>query len=267
MMFAAESIMLRSIPEPAAIFVHQGLEWLAYFIAARLYWKQTKAFPAPTTWSDRLLLLGAAVFGAFAGSRLLHMAEHWEALVAANDPSLWLGGKTVLGGFLGGTLGVEIAKKAIGWTSSTGDAWVAPLAAGLLIGRIGCQLSGPWDQTYGIPSALPWAWDYGDGAGRHPVSAYEMILAALIFRATRHRAILAHRGAAFALFLLLYSTARFALEFLKPPFGRGIDGTLPVSVVAGLTPIQWASLVGIVWFGILLAIRLADGKIDGVHHD
>ena len=100
-----------------------------------------------------------------------------------------MGGKLVLGGFIGGTLGVEITKKAIDWTKTTGDPWVPALAVGLIIGRLGCQFSGTWDQTYGIPTALPWAWDYGDGIGRHPTGFYEIPLVGIAYGLTRFPAI------------------------------------------------------------------------------
>lgn len=108
------------------------------------------------------------ICGAALGSKCLHVLEHWTALRESGDLKAWSGGKSVLGGLLGGTLGAELGKKLIGWTPSTGDAWVTPLAIGLMIGRLGCQLSGTWDEAYGIPTSLPWGWEYGDGIPRHP---------------------------------------------------------------------------------------------------
>jgi prolipoprotein diacylglyceryltransferase len=138
------------------------------------------------------------------GSKLLHVAQHFDHLMARNDAALWLAGKSILGGFLGGTLGVEIGKRLIGWHAPTGDAWVPALAAGLIVGRVGCQLSGTWDQTYGTPTALPWAWDYGDGVGRHPVSLYEVVLVAAAYLASRAAGLRRHAGAAFAAFMAGY---------------------------------------------------------------
>lgn len=238
------------------MFAHQALELLGYVVGARLYWREARTWPRPSLAGQRLALLAGAVFGAFVGSKLLHVAEHGPALMAANDPALWWAGKSVLGGFIGGTLGVEFAKRAVGWSSSTGDAWVTALAAGLLIGRLGCQLSGPWDQTYGIPTHAAWGWDYGDGVLRHPTALYEILLVGLLWATLRRFDRQARPGAAFAAFLLGYCVIRFGLEFLKPPFGRAIAGTLPTALYGPLTAIQWTALAGVLGYGLLLRYRL-----------
>jgi phosphatidylglycerol---prolipoprotein diacylglyceryl transferase len=152
----------------------------------------------PPQRSARLALLAGAVCGAFVGSKLLHLAEHLPALLAAHNVLLWIAGKSLLGGLLGGTLGVELVKRHIGWPHSTGDAWVPALAAaGIIVGRVGCQLSGLWDLTYGSPTDLPWAWDYGDGIGRHATAIYEMALVALLWVAVARWSV-SEPGARFA---------------------------------------------------------------------
>lgn len=233
---------------------HLLLELLAYFVGARLYWRNARALPRPAQWINRMALLAGAVFGAALGSKLLHVAEHLPYLLAQGTPELWLGGKSVLGGFIGGTLGVEIAKRAIGWRASTGDAWVPAIAMGLAIGRLGCQLSGLWDQTYGIPTTLPWGWDYGDGVTRHPTALYEIALIACAYALVRGRWAQAP-GARFAAFMALYCAIRLGLEFLKPPFGAPDSAGLPVALYAGLTAIQWAALVGLAGYLRLFQYR------------
>lgn len=234
---------------------HVLFETLAYLAGAQLYWRGARHEPHPAA-GDPLLLLGGALLGAMLGSKLLHVMEHLPALLEHHDLALWLAGKSVLGGFLGGTLGVELAKRATGWSRPTGDPWVPALAAGLIIGRMGCQLSGTWDLTYGTPTNLPWAWDYGDGIGRHPTALYEMMLVAFSLVATSTPALTAYKGARFAAFLLLYCAIRFALEFLKPPFGAAAEGALPVASYLTLTAIQWAAIAGGAWYLWLLNIRL-----------
>lgn len=243
---------MQSLPGTAAHFV---LEALAYALGARVYWRAASSLPAPAL-PDRVLLLGITVFGAFLGSKLLHVAEHFEVLHAQAGWLPWLAGKSILGGLLGGTLGAELGKKLVGWRMPTGDPWVPALATGMIVGRIGCQLSGTWDQTYGTPTTLPWAWDYGDGIGRHPTALYEMLLLALLFLFTRHRAFAGHAGARYAAFLCGYCAVRLGLEFLKPPFGALAAGSLPVALHGGLTAIQWAAIGGMLWFAVLLRTRM-----------
>jgi prolipoprotein diacylglyceryltransferase len=243
---------MHSLPGREAHFV---LEMLAYFVGARLYWAQARRQPRPAAWIDRMALVAGAVFGAALGSKLLHVFEHLPFLLAQGTPELWLGGKSVLGGFIGGTLGVEIAKRLTGWRTPTGDAWVPALAAGLMIGRVGCQLSGLWDQTFGIPTTLPWGWDYGDGIARHPTAAYEILLLAGLYLGLRGR-FTATPGARFATFLAGYCVIRLGLECLKPPFGPAPADTLPVALYAGLTAIQWAALSGLAGYVLMFVHRL-----------
>ena len=126
---------------------------------------------------------------------------------------------SVAGALAGGIIGVELYKAARGITVSTGLIWVGPLALGIAIGRWGCLLAGLPDETYGIPTSLPWGVDLGDGVPRHPVQIYES-LAMLAFLAV-YLAALARRAAwtrsrAFYLFVLFYAAQRFVWEFFKP---------------------------------------------------
>jgi phosphatidylglycerol---prolipoprotein diacylglyceryl transferase len=238
---------------------HLVLEGIAYFVAARVYWAFASTQAQPPRILDRWLLAACAIAGAAVGSKGLHVLEHLPALWHQGRIADWLGGKSVLGGFIGGTLAVEAGKRSIGWQRSTGDAWVPALALGLMIGRVGCQLSGLWDETCGTPTALPWGWDYGDGVPRHPAALYEIVLVGLAWLGvSRWRD--APPGARFATFLAAYCTIRFALEFLKPPFGpltgAELAATLPVARYDGLTAIQWTALAGLAGYLALLRHRL-----------
>ncbi|MBI3790495.1 MAG: prolipoprotein diacylglyceryl transferase [Gemmatimonadetes bacterium] len=131
---------------------------------------------------------------------------------------------------------------------------------GLVIGRLGCQLSGTWDQTYGNPTGMAWGWNYGDGVLRHPVALYELATVSLLFVLLRRRWP-ETPGARFAAFLAGYAALRFGLEFLKPPYGALAEGTLPSDWYAGLTAIQWTAIAGVVWFGALWRMRRRGGDL------
>lgn len=128
-------------------------------------------------------------------------------------------GHSSAGAILGAIVGVELYKRVIGLRASTGLIFVIPIAIGLMIGRIGCFLSGLEDHTYGIPTSLPWGVDFGDGVFRHPVQIYESLLmfAFLLWfipKLMQNKRLIIERG--FHVFLLFYALQRFALEFLKP---------------------------------------------------
>ena len=91
-----------------------------------------------------------------------------------HDPNYLIGGKTIVGALAFGLITVELAKRYIGLRDSTGDLYAIPLALGIAIGRIGCFLTGLSDNTYGTPSSLPWAINFGDNIPRHPTQLYEI---------------------------------------------------------------------------------------------
>jgi phosphatidylglycerol---prolipoprotein diacylglyceryl transferase len=143
------------------------------------------------------------------------------------------GGKTIVGGLLGGWFAVEAVKLVTGIRTRTGDLFAVPLCVGIAVGRVGCFIAGLADDTYGKPTSLPWAVDLGDGIGRHPVQIYEIvflvILAIFLVRSTQWR-----EGARFRIFMGSYLGWRFVIDFLKPQ-----------PLVAGLNLIQWSCIGGI----------------------
>lgn len=236
-----------SIYAPFDVEIHWQLELLAFFVGGLVYWRRRNAATQPPQLLTRWGLLAGAAMGAALGSRLLYVLQYWDAL--QSQPFVaWIAGKTVVGGLLGAVLGVETAKRWLGWRPSTGDGFVWPLVVALLIGRLGCQLAGLHDLTYGNATHLPWAWDYGDSVPRHPVALYEMLgIAVLAFAITRWRA-LQLRGDRFRCLLAGYLLLRLLLDFLKPPFGPPAPGLLAPMRAAGLTPIQWACVLGLLYY-------------------
>ena len=182
---------------------------------------------------ERATVFTGAAVGAALGSRLLFVLSY-----AGGD---FFGGKSIVGGLLGGLIGVEIAKKLSGITRSTGDLLVYPLITAIAIGRIGCFLAGPADKTAGLPTSLPWGMAVGDGVRRHPVALYEIAFLALLGLALAR---VRRDGDRFRLFLASYLVFRFAVDFLKPD---------PPPVLLGLSAIQWACAAGVLYYGLVLS--------------
>lgn len=149
---------------------------------------------------------------------------------------LWIGGKTVVGGLLGGYLGADLKKRALGIRQRTGDPLVTGLIVGIAIGRIGCFLSGLTDETYGLPSDLAWAVDFGDGP-RHPTQLYEMAWLGLTYLGLQplQQQATKYPGLRSQCFLGSYLAFRLLIDGLKP---RG-------TVFMGFSPIQWAATAGL----------------------
>jgi phosphatidylglycerol:prolipoprotein diacylglycerol transferase len=228
--------------------VHLAFETAGFAIGGLLYWRGANAASQPADRWTRWGLLAGAALGAAVGSRGLYMLQYWQALAGA-PVGQWLGGKTIVGGLLGGLIGVEIAKRALDWNRSTGDGFVLSLLVGMAIGRVGCQLSGLSDLTYGNITALPWGWNYGDGLARHPTSLYEMIGLAIIAWVVHRQPFRHRRGDTFRAFMIAYLMLRIGLEFLKPPFGPPAPGALAPTLWGPLSAIQWACIAGVTYYG------------------
>lgn len=205
---------------------HLVMEVLAYALGSQLYFllrRRWRGAAAKLPIEKNLWLLVACVFGALFGSKLLAWAESWphyrEALRSVPDPRVILAGKTIVGGLLGGWVGIEVAKKFLGITRSTGDLFVFPLIVGMSIGRVGCFLTGLDDHTHGVATSLPWGIDFGDGVRRHPAQLYEigflLLLGALLLWRMRPGD---EPGRLFRRFMLGYLLFRLVVEWIKPTF-------------------------------------------------
>lgn len=223
---------------PWRIHPHPVLEALAYAAGFRLYLSARRKgrLTAPQNHS----VIAGAIVGAALGSKILAWLVDPSLLWAHRlEPSFWLGGKTIVGGLLGGLIGVESAKKTAGIGVSTGDDLTMPLIAGMAIGRVGCFLTGLSDNTVGLPTALPWGVDFGDGVPRHPAALYEalfLIALAAVLAAARKR--LPREGDRFKAFMIAYLSWRGLADFWKPyprPF-------------LGLGAIQAAAVLGLLYY-------------------
>lgn len=242
---------------------HAVLEIAAYFIGFQLYLylrrRSRIASPlgrAGVPFEQNAWIMVGCVFGALIVSKLLAWAESpVEYWAARGNPAAWAGGKTIAGGLIGGWIGVEIAKKRLGITHSTGDLFVFPLIVGIAIGRVGCFLTGLPDKTYGVHTSVPWAVDFGDGP-RHPTQVYEiaflLVLGVALF--IRSRKTFAN-GELFRLFLGGYLLWRVAIEFLKPRY------TYPM---IHLSAIQIASAIGVAGCVVSLKRVRARPQQDGL---
>ena len=220
----------------------ETLGWLAG--ALTMVWVR-RTSGDPLSDEKRVQLALAAFAGAVLGAKLLAWLEHpyttWEGLT--ESPALLIGGKTIVGGLLGGMIGVELAKKHLGITQRTGDQWVLPLAVGMSIGRIGCFLSGLDDATYGIHTTLPWGVDFGDGE-RHPTQLYEIIFIWALVSYVRNKKL--PQGGAFRAYMIGYLWWRLLIDWLKP-----VDAP-----VLTLSAIQMACIAGLLWYHTRGSIRV-----------
>jgi phosphatidylglycerol:prolipoprotein diacylglycerol transferase len=203
--------------------LHIVFDILAWASAALAGWIAARIAPSPFPLGAALKRdwLVTVVTGAAAGAYLFGTLNLWASGQAGVA-------RSIEGAIFGGVLAVELWKRLNGVTARTGAGLAAPLAAGVAVGRIGCFLAGLDDFTYGTPTAMAWAHDFGDGVLRHPVQLYESAAMAAflaVYLIAAPRSGFARRNG-FHLAVGFYGAQRFVWEFFKPY--AGIVGPLTI---------------------------------------
>jgi len=225
---------------------HLVFEILAFLLGFKYYLYLRKKVPDKITSDQRMWIIIGGALGAAFFSKFLGFLEHPELLTLSQQNAIYFfASKTIVGGLLGGILGVEIAKKILGVKHSSGDLFCFPIILGLIIGRIGCFLSGIEDATHGIPTNFILGMDLGDGILRHPTALYEIVVLIgiwLFLFSTKTHFVLTN-GRLFQLFMISYLSWRFGIEFLKPVYKYEL---------IGLSAIQLACFVGLIYYAKIL---------------
>lgn len=220
------------------ILLHGIFEFLGVFIAFRYYMYLSRRRNDGISRNNRIWIIIAATFGALLGARIVGSLEKaYELMITTEKLQYFWGNKTILGGLLGGMLAVEGMKKVIGEKHSSGDLITFPLILGMIIGRIGCYSAGMYEETYGVPTSLPWGMNLGDGLMRHPVTLYEILflISMWVFLVQFEKRYILTEGSRFKIFLMAYCLFRFLLDFIKPGWRYAFGlGTIQLAALAGL---------------------------------
>lgn len=231
------------------IHMHLVLEYLAFFIAFRYYVYLRKKSDDIISSNNRLSIIIGAVFGALFFSRVFAFLEN----PIVNYQQGWfviLNNKTIMGGLFGGLLGVEMAKKIIREKHSSGDLFTLPIILGIIIGRIGCFLAGIKEFTYGTETSSFLGMDLGDGIIRHPIALYEVVFLLFIFffiKKHQQKNTGLESGTYFKVFMVLYFTLRFVIEFIKPN----------TFLIIGLSSIQYLCLICLLYYSNFIRKAIA----------
>jgi len=207
-----------------------GIMYLLGF--AGFYWLSCRRgrydwlkFWTPERVSDVLFygVLGV-ILGGRIGYTFFYNVDKAGELIFLKDPlvifRIWEGGMSFHGGLIGVLVAMQVyafQHKLSFWTITDFIAVTVPF--GLLTGRIGNFING---ELYGAPTTLPWGMVFpklGDGLPRHPSMLYEAgleglaMLLILWWFGSKPRPRMAISG----LFLILYGSFRFAVEFVRVP--------------------------------------------------
>ena len=234
---------LGGIPVPAYSF----FVLLAVTVGVLLFWRET--------WRQKVVnermfyVLIGALFGGALGAKLPMLILYWrEMLDELPGMTLLLSSRSIVGGLVGGAVGVFLVKRRLGIGGRSGNLFVPGIAAGVVIGRLGCFLRGC---CFGTPTHMPWGVDFGDGLLRHPTQIYEALFMCLVLAVglVAVRRVPKPDGLVFRVFMIIYFAFRFLVEFVRDE----------KSVLAGFSLFQLIS-IGVVVFYAVDAIMLVRNK-------
>jgi phosphatidylglycerol:prolipoprotein diacylglycerol transferase len=192
---------------------------LAWWLGLQKIKQRVPAIFTPQMISD-LVFYGALglVLGARVGYILFYDLSDYIAS-PLNLFKVWQGGMSFHGGLIGVMIAMWLYGRQIGRGFFEVTDFIIPLTPlGLCAGRIGNFING---ELWGRPTDLPWGmvFSHVDSLPRHPSQLYEAALEGVILFtimwlfSKRPRPTMAVSG----LFLLLYGTFRFLVEFFREP--------------------------------------------------
>lgn len=222
------------------ILAHPLFEAVGMFLGMRYYFYLKRKSKEKLSFNTSAAVLIGATAGALIGSKLIGNLENPYTFCENFSFTRFWSNNTIVGGLALGLLGVELAKKIVHHKESTGDLIVFPLMFAMIIGRIGCFLTGIYEETYGIPTDSFFGMHLGDRYLRHPVALYEIVFLIVLWIGLKYIQSLKKypSGFIFQLFMLGYFTFRFFLDFIKPR----------VEIVGNLGTIQIVCICVIIYY-------------------
>ncbi len=197
-----------------------GLMYLIGFVAAWWLGRRRAARPdSGWTAMDVEDLIFYGVVGVILGGRLGYVMVYGIEYFL-DDPlylfRIWEGGMSFHGGLVGVLAAMGLFARRRNWNYFKVADFMAPLVPiGLGFGRVGNFIN---NELWGRETDLPWAFVV-DGTARHPSQLYEaglegvVMFTVLWLYTSRRRPTMAASG----LFMLLYGTFRFVVEFVRIP--------------------------------------------------
>jgi len=278
-----------------------ALRWyaLAYLAGLGLgWWVISKAVARPGLWPRGVApmrpeqvegLLTAVVLGVILGGRMGYVLFYQPAVYLENPLlilRLWEGGMSFHGGLLGVALAAWIFCRRTGAPPlQVADAMSMVIGFGLFFGRLANFVNA---ELWGRASDVPWAVIFPGAAAqdcagpegivdylgamvcaRHPSQLYEaalegLLLASVVMVLAWRRGWLRRPGAITGMFLLIYGTSRFVVEFFRQPDAQFTGPDNPIGFALALSPEVGLTMgqiltVPMVLIGLWLIVR-ANGR-------
>ncbi|HEU5144654.1 MAG TPA: prolipoprotein diacylglyceryl transferase family protein [Dermatophilaceae bacterium] len=198
------------------VFVALGLVVALGVFAAE---RRRRRMDDPRVWSVVAVSLAWGAVFMYLGTWLQHVDLSRNAGFVQQ---FLYGNRSVLGGLLGAYVGAHVGKRLTGYRARTGALFAPAVAAGMMVGRIGCLLTEnpgtPTGGAWGLVLSQEAAVRTGGLAGvpLHPSFVYEIAFHAIAFvLLVRYRDRLAEPAELFTLYIGAYAAFRFVVEFVR----------------------------------------------------
>lgn len=196
-----------------------------FALAAFIVWKVAKHWKLNFDGDTLLTIMVCVIIGIILGARIGYCVFYGNGYYFSHPLEFFAfnqGGMSFHGGLAGALVAGILAAKLTGVPYLTlADLGVIAGSIGLFFGRCANFING---ELWGAPTDLPWGVVFGGTAGdfpRHPSQLYEgflegiVIFLVLIFLARKVPP--RPRGTFTAVFLIMYGTFRFLIEFVREP--------------------------------------------------
>ena len=202
-----------------------ALAYLAGFVCAGVVlWRTQRRWGLGLSLDDVLSVMIGIVFGIIIGARLFYVLFYGAGYYLENPLEIFMlnhGGMSFHGGLVGAVVGGSLVCWRLGISIPTVcDMGVIGAPIGLFFGRCANFVNG---ELWGKETDLPWGvmFETGGGAYRHPSQLYEAVLEGVVIFVVLY--VLSRRvpprpqGTFTGVFLALYGTFRFLVEFVRVP--------------------------------------------------
>ena len=202
-----------------------ALAYLAGFVCAGVVlWRTQRRWGLGLSLDDVLSVMIGIVFGIIIGARLFYVLFYGAGYYLENLLEIFMlnhGGMSFHGGLVGAVVGGSLVCWRLGISIPTVcDMGVIGAPIGLFFGRCANFVNG---ELWGKETDLPWGvmFETGGGVYRHPSQLYEAVLEGIVIFVVLY--VLSRRvpprpqGTFTGVFLALYGTFRFLVEFVRVP--------------------------------------------------
>lgn len=198
---------------------------LGFLCAALIIWRLSKRWRVRVGADALYTIMLCVVIGIILGARLGYVLFYGNGAYFAHPLEILAfkhGGMSFHGGLIGALLSGIVAARLTHIPYLTlADMGCVAAPVGLFFGRLANFVNG---ELWGAPTDLPWGVVFGGAAGampRHPSQLYEALLEGVVIfcvlfalsRKTPPRP----RGTFLGVFLIMYGTFRFLVEFVREP--------------------------------------------------